>query len=309
MSGRIRTVKPEWLEDELLAAASDAARVLSVALLLIADDHGRGRASPATLATEAWRYEMERDDGANAPEVLAKASRALRELIEMRYVVLYEVNGQRYFEIRNWKKHQRVDRPSAPRVPAPIQAGSQRSPQDPEGGAAPSRVAREGLATDPDLRSPIPISDPDHEARGWSIDAFDRTKPGDLGRLADHIQRTVGDAQVAAGGARTPVDSSSRWLRLAEFCLETAAEPSRPMPLVDVIEQLVTGWASDAWAKRTGYPAKALTDNPQKYFSARRGGMAPVGRFLETAEKRAARESRVHDDDHELEEMLATGGA
>jgi hypothetical protein len=54
MSGRIRTIKPEWLEDELLAAASDEARVLSVALILMADDYGRGRASLATIAAGAF---------------------------------------------------------------------------------------------------------------------------------------------------------------------------------------------------------------------------------------------------------------
>jgi hypothetical protein len=37
--------------------------------------------------------------------------------------------------------------------------------------------------------------------------------------------------------------------------------------------------------------------------------MAPVGRFLETIEKRAARETRERDDDQELNELLATGDA
>jgi len=119
MSGRIRTVKPEWLEDELVAGASDAGRVLSIALILMADDYGCGRASIANLAAEAWRFELERDDGANARETLAKVSRALREMLDAKFVVLYEVGRQRYFWIRNWSKHQRVDKPGKPRVPGP----------------------------------------------------------------------------------------------------------------------------------------------------------------------------------------------
>jgi hypothetical protein len=119
MSGRIRTVKPEWLEDELLAAASDEARVLSVGLILVADDYGNGRASIATIAAEVWRYALERDDGANAPEILAKASRAFRELLAIGFIGTWTEGGQRYFSIRNWARHQRVDKPGKPLVPKP----------------------------------------------------------------------------------------------------------------------------------------------------------------------------------------------
>lgn len=159
MTGRIRTIKPEWLEDELLAAASDEARVLSVALILMSDDYGRGRASRATLANGAWRFEMDRDDGERARETLAKASRALRELVAIHFVRVYEVAGQQYFEIRNWTKHQKVDKPSKPRIPEPPadipqeNRGLSEPSRDPrEEASRPSRDPRETLATD--LRPP-----------------------------------------------------------------------------------------------------------------------------------------------------------
>lgn len=193
MSGRIRTIKPEWLEDELLAAASDEARVLSVALLLMADDYGRGRASPAAIAAGAWRYQLEKDDGEHTREILARASRALRELAELRFVTLYEVSGQRYYAIRTWSKHQKVDRPSKPRIPEPpeqsepgtaaISATCTPSTNTREGSSSPSRDTRQTLA--PDLRSPTSTSDlrpasedrssarapePEHECRPKSIE-------------------------------------------------------------------------------------------------------------------------------------------
>jgi hypothetical protein len=151
---RIRTVKPEWLEDQVLASASDAARMLSVALILMADDHGRGRASLAEVAVQAWRYEMAREDGAHAREVLAKAREALRELSEARFVTLYTVEGQQYFAIRTWDKHQKVDHKSKPRIPEP-----------PSEVIESSRESRETLGEvvetlAPDLRSPIPIKGP-----------------------------------------------------------------------------------------------------------------------------------------------------
>jgi hypothetical protein len=127
---RIRSIKPDWLEDELMAAATDEARILSVALILMADDHGRGRASLATIAAETWRHQFTSDDAEKVRETLAKASRALRELVEMRFVVVYEVERQKYFAIRNWSKHQRVDKPGKPRIPAPPDACSPQQPRD-----------------------------------------------------------------------------------------------------------------------------------------------------------------------------------
>lgn len=108
MSGRIRSVKPEWLEDERLALASDAARTLSIALILLADDYGNGRANTVQLTGRVFP--------GKPPEHLANA---LEELLSIDYVRLYEVDGQRYFSIRNWSKHQRVDKPGKEKVPPP----------------------------------------------------------------------------------------------------------------------------------------------------------------------------------------------
>jgi hypothetical protein len=147
MTGRIRTIKPEWLEDELLAGASNEARVLSVGLILMADDYGRGRANIATIAADAWRFAMAQDDGAHAAEVLAMASRAFRELLAIRFVIDYEVDRQRYFAIRNWNKHQKVDRPSKPRIPAPPEAETPIKNDSRETLASVSREVAETLAT------------------------------------------------------------------------------------------------------------------------------------------------------------------
>jgi hypothetical protein len=107
---RIRSIKPEWLEDERLALASPVARVMSIALITLADDEGRGRGNVTTLGGRVFPgSENPREDSA----------KALEELARLRYVVLYEVDGQAYFAIRNWAKHQKVDKPTASRLPAP----------------------------------------------------------------------------------------------------------------------------------------------------------------------------------------------
>jgi hypothetical protein len=194
MTGRIRTVKPEWLEDEKVGASSDPARILSVALMLLADDHGRGRAHPLFIASRVWPY-------GEPHETLMKVSAGLEELARIGFVRLYSVAGQRYFEIRNWSKHQKVQHPSGPRVPSPDNADPEPPPPPPKpdrealgdqsqaqaiAGKTPSRGddsrsalsvasrlalvkssgdSHETLTPDPDLRSRSPITDQDHTRR------------------------------------------------------------------------------------------------------------------------------------------------
>lgn len=176
MSGRIRTVKPEWLDDELLALASSDARVLSIALVLLADDYGNGRANEVMLAGRVFP--------GKPPEVLAKA---IEELASIRYLILYEVDGQRYFSIRSWKKHQKVDKPGRPRVPGPILANIPETSENPlasrDPGTGPDPIPGPGPDPGPERLIPCPSLEQllTREQRasletsmvpGWAIDAM-----------------------------------------------------------------------------------------------------------------------------------------
>jgi len=109
MSGRIRSIKPEILDDEKASALSDAAWRLFVSSWLLADDYGRFRASPRYLAAQVWQ-----DTGRTAG-----AADALAELVKAGRVRVYQVGGDTYAEIPTWDRHQRVDNAGKPRVPAP----------------------------------------------------------------------------------------------------------------------------------------------------------------------------------------------
>ena len=152
MAGRIRTLKPEWLENERLAGCSSDARVLSIGLILLADDHGNGRGSLGYLAGQIWQTDPD----------LARVSRASRELLAIGFVKFYRANDQTFFSIPGWQRHQVVDRPSKPRVPVPEEGQACDVPEPTREGLA---NAREGLARPSrltpisDLRSPTPISD------------------------------------------------------------------------------------------------------------------------------------------------------
>jgi hypothetical protein len=96
---RIRTLKPEWIDDEKLCEATPAARVLSVGLILLADDYGRGRGNRTHLVSRIF------------PRHSRLGSEAYDELFDTGFFSLYLVRGQTYYEITKWPLHQKVDKP------------------------------------------------------------------------------------------------------------------------------------------------------------------------------------------------------
>jgi hypothetical protein len=109
MAGRIRTIKPEVLEDEIANGLTDASWRLWVSLWVLADDHGNVRLGDRYVAASVWQ-DTSRDVAAPRDE-----------LVRAGLVTPYAVNGQRYGHIVGWEKHQRVDNAGKPRVPGPEQ--------------------------------------------------------------------------------------------------------------------------------------------------------------------------------------------
>lgn len=107
MAGRIRTIKPEILEDEVAAGLSDAAWRMWVSSWTLADDHGNLRAGERYLAANVWQ------------DTTRDAATPLGELVSKGRYRAYAVNGQRYVHIAGFAKHQRVDNAGKPRVPGP----------------------------------------------------------------------------------------------------------------------------------------------------------------------------------------------
>jgi hypothetical protein len=107
---RIRTIKPEILEDAKTANLTHEAWRLFVSMIALADDHGGLRGDPAWLDGQVFW-------GSPVSGGLPGLDDALEELATVNLVSLYEVRGQRYAQITNWNKHQKVDHPSKPRLP------------------------------------------------------------------------------------------------------------------------------------------------------------------------------------------------
>jgi len=117
---RIRTIKPEIWVDEKLVECSFAARLLFIGLLNFADDDGRMEYRPKKIKMQIF------------PADDVDISGLLGEIRREKLVIVYEVDNKEYLQIKGFQKHQKVDKRSKSKHPAPEE--SRRIPPNPADG-------------------------------------------------------------------------------------------------------------------------------------------------------------------------------
>lgn len=110
---RIRTVKPEFWEDELLGVMPRDARLLFIATFNMADDEGILRWTPAYIKAQAFMY----DDDLSIGDV----GKLMQCLTDTGLVFPYigGVARQQMAVVVNFRKHQRINRPQKSKLPPP----------------------------------------------------------------------------------------------------------------------------------------------------------------------------------------------
>jgi hypothetical protein len=115
---RIRTIKPDFWEDEAIGLLSREARLLFVASWNLADDEGLLRWSPAFVKASVFMY----DDDIQA----AECSAAMSELTDAGLVFPYKGGKakQQLAYVIHFLRHQRINRPQPGKLPPPsVQSG------------------------------------------------------------------------------------------------------------------------------------------------------------------------------------------
>lgn len=107
---RIRTIKPELPQSESMGRVSRDARLCFILLWTISDDEGRLRGNSRMLASLLFPYD---DD---AKDLMPGW---LDELTREGCIVAYRHDSDSYVQILKWLKHQKIDKPSASKIPAP----------------------------------------------------------------------------------------------------------------------------------------------------------------------------------------------
>ena len=146
---RIRTIKPEFWQDEKMVRLPDAARLIFLGLVSLADDAGRLLDKPVKI--EADLFDGEQDRRRDVLESLANLSRI--GVIRRGFTA----SGQRIIEITNWTIYQRVDHPNYaaafPEIITPLEDSDIR-----ETFASDSRDIREGFAHHTNDLRPVPTT-------------------------------------------------------------------------------------------------------------------------------------------------------
>lgn len=105
---RQRSIKPEFWDDEKLASVSRDARYLYISLWKCSDDYGVTRGNASWLNNQVFPY-----DGLKATQV----QKWLDELQKIKVIYPFLNNGEKYYYIKMFTKHQKIDKPSKTRNP------------------------------------------------------------------------------------------------------------------------------------------------------------------------------------------------
>lgn len=103
-------MKPEMWQDEKISSLSRDARLLFVGLMSMADDEGRFRAR----RTEIIGWVFPDDDDA-----FELVDGWIAEIKGSELIVFYVHDGRPYGAFRNWRKHQKINKPTASELPSP----------------------------------------------------------------------------------------------------------------------------------------------------------------------------------------------
>lgn len=104
---RIRTIKPEFWTSEAVVECSCSARLLFIGMLNFADDYGNLVNSPKRLKMQIF------------PADIIDTTPLLDELIKHGLVIPYVVDGEKYLNIKGFRKHQVINKPSKSKIPLP----------------------------------------------------------------------------------------------------------------------------------------------------------------------------------------------
>ena len=251
---RIRTVKPEFATSEQTAAVSRSARLMFILMWCFCDDAGVHRASCRRLMMECFPG----DDDVAIPQV----EEWIRELVEVGLLRQYVVDGESYWHVTGWDKHQKIDRPTY-RHPTPPKCETSTShrraldePSPPEGkGMEGKGLGREGNGME-----------------GKGSDESSRVDHIDISCSKNQEQRLVLRAQGAVDEAwqrakRISRDLKQKGLKQADFNLVWKIA-------------VLAHWREEAWlvsAREAVGKKKPRPENPISYWRTVLASETPGG--------------------------------
>lgn len=254
---RIRSIKPEFWTDEKVLLCSIPARLLFIGTWNQADDYGNLDASPIQLKTRIL------------PGDAVEVGPLVAELVTAGLLDEYSTNDKKYLHIKNFPRHQKIDRPSGPRCPLPdgspttprgTREGSARTPRVFDEPPPPEGKGREGKGMEDPPLPPLEVS---RARRGLDEREPPSDPPAPVGFAAPELPRSPGFVVVGPSQIRPLPDTRKNYRGLGVSATTEHLPDYRDAP-PDL----------QALAKRLGDRQKPLTDEECRRLAAWSAGHA-----------------------------------
>ena len=106
---RKRMIDPNIWQSEDFSRLSTLGKLVFIGLFSLADDEGKGRCNPVYLKSTLFPYE----ENIRSADI----DKTLSEIGSNMSVVLYSCDGSSYYWLYNWDNWQKIDKPSASKIP------------------------------------------------------------------------------------------------------------------------------------------------------------------------------------------------
>ncbi len=107
---RKRMIDPQIWASEDYSELSNFAQLVWIGLFSQADDEGRGKSKPAYLKSILFPYSED-------IKLVKKVDSALNEIAKIMSITFYQLDNNEYYQLENWSKWQKVDKPQASKIP------------------------------------------------------------------------------------------------------------------------------------------------------------------------------------------------
>jgi len=203
---RIRTIKPEFFTSLTIADLTPEQRLTFIGLWTNVDDEGRCVDDPRLIKAAIWPL----DD-----RTAADIEDDLRALTESSLITRYVFKQKRYMVVNGWQEHQKINRPTASKLPGPEQ-GEIPPPEPPACGDESSlrthaRLTEDSLA---ERKGKEQGTGKGREVSGTASRPPDITPRPDVDRLCDHLAD-----RIEGNGSKRP-EITRKWRDAARLMLD-----------------------------------------------------------------------------------------
>lgn len=254
---RIRTIKPEFFTSLTIADLTPEQRLTFIGLWTHADDAGRCVDDARLIKAAIWPLD---DRTAADVEVDLKA------LTASSLITRYIVKRKRYFVVTGWVEHQRINRPTPTKLPAP-EEGEEPDPEPPTSEDFDSRSPHAHLHED---------SPPERKGKEGNREGKGMEPPSPQGEssgrpaVVETGERPIPDRMTDAFFERYARGNSYKRRQVRTTVADALANDTDPSELWRALEQL-------------GETSKPVTANTLQFAFSKIRGNYPSGNVIALA--------------------------